>query len=283
MKMFDNIAIAGLGLLGGSVALAARKNNLVSEIFGYTRTPETLEKAKNSGIVDRGFLCFSEMVKVADFLVLAAPISINIELAKSIAKIKPNILFTDVGSTKKSIADAVEKHFKRKHRFAGSHPMAGSEKRGIEQADGDLFKEKTVIITPVRNAEKNTVEKIDEFWRNTGASTVTMDADQHDEICALTSHLPHLVAFLLVEMISKEIHSSEVFACIGSGFRDTTRIAASDQEIWTDIFISNKHNILKSIKNFRTSLENVEKMIKAKDTDALKKWIGEIKEIRQRI
>ncbi|HOK79984.1 MAG TPA: prephenate dehydrogenase [bacterium] len=283
MRKFKSIGIAGLGLLGGSVALAAKSNGLVSEIFGYTRSPETLKRACNLGIVDRPFTDFSEMVKRAEFVFLAGPISVNLEFAKNILKVKPSLLFTDVGSTKKAITDLVEKLFPNGNFFAGSHPMAGSEKRGIDEARKDLFTGRTVIVTPVKNSDTLAVGTIRNFWESIGAKTVIMSAEKHDEICCYTSHLPHLLAFLLVKMIEKKLSDSDVLACMGPGFRDTTRIAASDQEIWAEIFISNKKNMLLAIKNFKLELKQIEQMIEKNDIESLKKWIEKVRQMRNGI
>ncbi len=283
MKSFQSIGVAGLGLLGGSIALAAKRKGLAENICGYTRTPETLKKAKNLGVIDFSFQDFSDLVMNSDFVILAAPISVNVELAKSIAKIKPMLLFTDVGSTKDLIVQTVEKSFMQGHRFCGSHPMAGSEKRGIENSNPHLFEGKTVVITPANNSESSVIETIEEFWRNTGASVTRMQSRQHDEICAYTSHFPHLVAFLLVDILSERINSPSVKTCIGAGFRDTTRIAASDEEIWTEIFVSNRENILQAISKFRKDLDNVTELLQKQDFDALKSWIEKIKKIRNEL
>lgn len=281
--MFNSIGIAGLGLLGGSVALAAKRKNLAEKIYGYTRSSETLNKAISLGVIDRSFSDFSSMVDSSDFVILSAPISVNVQLAKKITKIKPEILFTDVGSTKKTIATAVDRCFRCKHRFCGSHPIAGSEKRGIENANSHLFEGKIVILTPSKKSEGSAVRTIEIFWKNIGATVVKMKADRHDEICSYTSHFPHIAAFLLVEMLSKKFQIAQASPCIGPGFRDTTRIAASDQEIWTEIFIDNRKNLLKAIREFKRSLDDVERLIKSKDTESLKKWIEKIKKIRNKI
>ncbi|MGB9642935.1 MAG: prephenate dehydrogenase [Candidatus Ratteibacteria bacterium] len=283
MRKFKSIGIAGLGLLGGSVALAAKSNGLVSEIFGYTRSPDTLKRACNLGIVDRPFSDFSEMVKQAEFVFLSGPISVNLEFTKNILKVKPSLLFTDVGSTKKAITDLVEELFPDGHFFAGSHPMAGSEKRGIDEARNDLFTGRTVIITPVKNSNTLAKETIRNFWESIGAKTVIMSAEKHDKICCYTSHLPHLLAFLLVKMLEKKLRDSDVLACIGPGFRDTTRIAASDQEIWAEIFTSNKQNMLLAIKKFQMELGRVEQMIEKNDIESLKKWIEKVRQMRNGI
>ncbi len=281
--MFENMGIAGLGLLGGSVALAVKSRRLAHRIFGYTRSPQTLNRACELGVIDTGFSSFDEFIRDADFVVLSAPISANIELARRIARCKPYLLFTDVGSTKKEIVKVVEEFFPSGHRFAGSHPMAGSEKKGIDQASASLFEKKTVIITPVSNCVCSTAETIEKFWEETGAKTVRMDAETHDEICTYTSHLPHLVAFLLVSILSERMNEPNLNACIGAGFRDTTRIAASDQEIWSEIFLSNRENMLDAIKKFKACLGEVEEMIEKKDAQSLKEMIEKIREIRNSV
>ncbi|HOC02653.1 MAG TPA: prephenate dehydrogenase/arogenate dehydrogenase family protein [bacterium] len=283
MSMFENIGIAGLGLLGGSIALSVKELGLSKRISGFTRSPKTLERAISLGAVDDGLLNFEEFIKDVDFVVLSAPISANIELARIIGRQKPSLLFTDVGSTKKEIVKMVEDFFPSGHRFVGSHPMAGSEKKGIDQANPFLFKGKTVIITPVSNCSPSTIETIEDFWNKIGARTVRMDADTHDDLCAYTSHLPHLVAFLLVSVFSEKMDDPNVAACIGAGFRDTTRIAASDQEIWSEIFLSNSENILNAIEKFKEHLNKIEDMIEKKDAQSLKNMIEKIRKIRSTI
>ncbi|MCM8822212.1 MAG: prephenate dehydrogenase/arogenate dehydrogenase family protein [Candidatus Omnitrophica bacterium] len=283
MKFFRSIGIAGLGLLGGSIALAAREKGIAGKVYGYTRSENTFQKAKSLGLIDKSFQDFSQMVEDSEFIILCAPISVNVDLAKIIARVKPGALFTDVGSTKETIVRAVEDTFSAGHGFCGSHPMAGSEKRGIENASGQLFDGKTVIITPAKNSENSVVETVENFWASIGANVIRMESDRHDRICALTSHFPHLAAFLLVEMLSQDINCQYVRACIGSGFRDTTRIAASDQEIWSEIFLHNSANVLRAIEEFRKNLQAVESMIEKKDINSLRNWIEGIKKMRNQI
>jgi len=281
--MFETIGIAGLGLVGGSVALAVKSKGIAHKIFGYTRTSQTLQKATERGIIDRGFSDFDEFIKDAEFVILSAPISANIGFARRIAKQHPYLLFTDVGSTKTDIVRAVEESFPSGHRFAGSHPMAGSEKKGIDQASGSLFENKAVIITPLPNCACSTIETIEKFWQMIGGKPIRMDAKTHDEICTYTSHLPHLIAFLLVSLLSEKMDEPYVNFCVGAGFRDTTRIAASDHEIWSEIFLSNRKNMLHAIKKLRLYLDQVEKMIDKKDGRLLKEWIEKIRKIRSAI
>ncbi|MCX7705085.1 MAG: prephenate dehydrogenase/arogenate dehydrogenase family protein, partial [bacterium] len=190
MKIFQSIGIAGIGLLGGSVALAAKKKKLAEKIYGYTRSMATIKRALDLGVIDESFENFSLMIEQCEFVILCAPISINIELAVTIGRKRPKLLFTDVGSTKKTIVDVVEKNFPPGHGFCGSHPMAGSEKRGVEFSDPALFSGKTVILTPVQNADASASETIKKFWQRLDAKVISMDAALHDEICAYTSHFP---------------------------------------------------------------------------------------------
>lgn len=283
MKIFQSIGIAGIGLLGGSIALAAREKRLADKIYGFTRTTATIEKALRSGVIDKPFENFSEMIRQCDFVILCAPILTNIELAGIIARTRPDLLFTDVGSTKKTIVDAVENSFSHRHKFCGSHPMAGSEKRGVEYSNPILFSGKTVILTPSKNSDSSAVETIERFWENLDAKIIRMEASQHDEICAYTSHFPHIVAFLLVEMLEDLDNQDQVKECIGTGFRDTTRIAASDQEIWSEIFVSNRENIVKTVEVFKKNLDRIEKLVEKKDMDNLKTWIERVKKLRMKI
>ncbi len=281
MAKYRSIGIAGLGLLGGSIALAVKERALSEQVYGYTRSPQTLQKAKERGFIDRAFQDFQGFIRNSEFVILCAPVSINVELAKEVLNIDPCILFTDVGSTKTSIVSTVEQLFPAGHRFCGSHPMAGSEKKGIDFSSPELFSGKTVIVTPVKNADPSAARIIKEFWKLLGGCVVCMEPELHDEICAYTSHFPHLTAFLLVELLSEKIGYEEVRSCIGSGFKDTTRIASSDHEIWAEIFLDNQENMLKVIEEFKSQLDCVQGLIKKKDLNALKLWIEKVKKLRE--
>ncbi|MCM8817004.1 MAG: prephenate dehydrogenase/arogenate dehydrogenase family protein [Candidatus Omnitrophica bacterium] len=283
MKIFQSIGIAGIGLLGGSIALAVKERRLAERVYGFTRSSSTIEKALRVGAIDVPVESFSKFIEECVRVMLCARRGPNIERAGVISKTKPHLLFTDVGSTKKMIVETVENSFPPGHNFCGSHPMAGSEKRGIEFSDPSLFSGKTVIITPARNSNSHAIETIKKFWQNLDAKVVEMEASIHDEICAYTSHFPHVIAFLLIEMLDNLADRQQVKECIGPGFKDTTRIAASDQEIWSEIFISNCENIIGASRRFKKNLERIEDLIEKKDMESLKTWIEKAKKLRMEI
>ena len=266
MKLFNKVAIVGTGLIGGSLALAIKKSGLAGEIVGVSRHKKSLVLAKRRGAINRGSQSL-EIIKGADLVVLATPVDTILAFAPKISKfIKKDAIVTDVGSTKERIVKSLEKRFPN---FVGSHPLAGSEKRSIANAHPDLFKNSLCLLTPTKKTNKRAMNKINILWKKVGAKTIFIDPERHDKILAFVSHLPHIVAFSLIEAVPRN------FLRFGStGLKDTTRIAASDSELWAEIFLSNQKNILKTISLFKRNISSIESAIKRKN----RKSLGEILE-----
>jgi prephenate dehydrogenase len=273
VKLFNRVAIIGTGLIGGSIALAIKKNRLANEVIGVSRHKKSLLLAKRKGAIDRGSQALG-IIRDADLLILATPVNTIINLAPKIFNIVGrDCIVSDVGSTKKEIVLCLERFFPD---YVGSHPLAGSEKRGIINAHSDLFKDSLCILTPTRNTNKKALNKLNLLWNRLGASTVLLSPQTHDKILSFVSHLPHIVAFSLIGIIPQKYLS---FA--SSGLRDTTRIAASDSEIWQDIFLSNRENISKAIETFQENLFKIKSAIRKKDSRLLARILKEAKNKRE--
>ncbi len=281
MPEFENIGIVGLGLLGGSIGLAVKQKKLAKHILGWTRTPETIVKAENKGIIDKTFTSFQEFIGDTDFLILCAPVFSNNKYIEDIVRLKPELLFTDIGSTKSAIVKCVDAFFVKPHNFVGSHPMAGSENKGIDFADSKMLENKIVILTPGEKSSPFAIAQIKNFWKSLGCKTAIMNADKHDEILAYTSHLPHSIVFALCKTLKKEIDKEEFFLSVGSGLMDTTRIGSSDPQVWTEIFISNRSNILSAIERIKAEIDEFTGILENKDADLLKKYLEDAKNIRK--
>ncbi len=242
---FGTVCIIGPGLIGGSIGLGLKKRNLAKTIIGVGHRTSSLEKATKMHAIDIGILNSEEAVKDADIVILAASVNKIIDTAKKIIPfMKSNAILTDVGSTKKYIVEQISHNIRKDITFVGAHPIAGSEQRGVEFASADLFEGCTCIITPIDNHTAE-VETISQLWQLLGAKITYLTPEQHDEILAFVSHLPHLVASCLINAIKKEY-----LVCGASGLRDTTRVASGDPELWVDIFCQNRENVIKSIDLF---------------------------------
>jgi len=246
---FGTVCIIGPGLIGGSIGLGLKKRNLAKTIIGVGHRASSLEKALKMHAIDIGILNDEEAVKDADIVILATSVNKIIDTGKKIIPLmKSNAIRTDVGSTKKHIVEQITYNMRKDITFVGAHPIAGSEQRGVEFASPDLFEGCTCIITPLGNHTKE-VETISQLWRLLGAKIKYLTPEQHDEILAFASHLPHLAASCLINAIKEEY-----LVCGASGLRDTTRVASGDPELWVDIFCQNRENIIKSIEQFMAEL-----------------------------
>jgi prephenate dehydrogenase len=242
MIRFNRVTIIGVGLIGGSIGLAIRKRRIADEIIGVFRRASTMRKALKKGAVDLGTRNIKEGVKDADLIIIASPVMSVPKLAVEAARhSKPGAIITDVGSTKNWIVGIIEDSLGAGSpaRFVGSHPMAGSEKAGVEFAKNDLLKGAPCIVTRTSNTDIAAFKKIVKFWKALGARVREMSPMEHDRVVSMISHLPHIVAFSLAGSAS----SGEI-ACAAEGFWDTTRVASSDPELWSDIFLTNPKEII---------------------------------------
>ena len=260
--MFERLCIIGVGLIGGSIARAARHYGLSKSIVGYGRLEDVpnLEAAKHLGVIDDYYLQIESALEGIDCLIIATPVA---AVESIFALLKPywsqQIIYTDVGSTKLSVIKAAEHVFgKVPDNFIPAHPIAGAEQSGVEASFYDLFLNRRLIITPLKNTQTNSIRKIQNFWELSGSVVSMMDVNRHDAVLAATSHLPHILAFALVDMLGHKDEQSEIFKYAAGGFRDFTRIASSDPAMWRDICIANKSEIIPLIQQTRMQLDKIE-------------------------
>lgn len=259
--MFEKIAVIGVGLIGGSFALSAKKN-LNAKVFGVDISQNSLEKAIEIGAIEAGSKDLSELSAFdPDCVVIATPTSVALEILPKIANfISKDTVISDVCSIKSEITTAFERVFG--DRFVGAHPIAGSERSGILNADEDLFKDRLVVLTPTSKTSQKALKSIDLLWQKIGAKTEIMDPHFHDFVFGALSHLPHAVCFALLSSAKSLLKNSELFKYCGPGFLDSTRIAASDPLIWRDIFLYNSENLIKGLETMISTLSSLKELIK---------------------
>jgi len=264
------LSVLGVGLLGGSIGLAAKARLTQCRVLGYAHRAETLQSALARGAIDEGYDDPRRAVQNADLVVLCTPVGMLGDLLDQIAPaLAPGAIVTDVGSTKRSVVA----HGRRAMagspaRFVGSHPMAGSEKRGVQYAQADLFEGATCVLTPDESTDPDALSAVETFWRELGMTTLRMTPAEHDRRVAEISHLPHALAAALVAM-----QEGESLSLAGKGFADATRIAAGDGGLWRDIFLDNQDNLRDSLARLRASLDEMLGCLDAEKADQLKAWL----------
>lgn len=265
--MINRLCIIGVGLIGGSLARALRGAGACGEIVGCGRNEDNLRRAVELGVVDRYELDPARAVQGADMVVLAVPVGAVESTAAAVAPyLEKDAVITDVGSTKGSVVDAVERAFGIvPDGFVPGHPIAGTEKSGVEASFSDLFRQRRVILTPLARTRPEATAKVRDMWESAGAEVVEMDVRHHDEVLAATSHLPHVLAFTLVDTLSRMEEHPEIFDFAAGGFRDFTRIASSDPVMWRDICLSNSEAILAVLDRYTDELESLAAAIRAGD------------------
>lgn len=282
MGKFKNIGIAGLGLIGGSLALEIKKRGIAYRVTGFSRKPSTLERAKSRGIIDEYFLDFEKGLNDLDFLVISTPIRVMNDYFTKIRKYNPALLVTDAASIKENIVKDAEAILGKDSNFVGSHPMAGSEKSGIDAVRENLFEKRFVVITPAEHTKEKNVTRVKDFWKSLGAIPVILSPSEHDRLIALTSHLPHLAVYSLISTMAKTAEKNEkLFNCIGTGFLDTTRIGKSNPELWAEIFIANKKNLLFWISEFEKKLLEIKEMLEEENYEKLTGKLNVLKKTRE--
>jgi prephenate dehydrogenase len=278
---FKTVSIIGVGLIGGSFALALKNKGLADKIIGYGKNEERLKRAKNLAIINQ-FTTSLKDAALADLIVLATPLGVFEKIVSDLAEfLKKGTVVIDVGSVKEWVVERIEKILPSGVHFVGTHPIAGSDKTGFEYARAELFEGAKVIITPTEKTDKLILEKVSKLWKEVGADVEFMSAKEHDRVYALMSHLPHLISFCMVNAVM-EI-DKKLINYAGSGFKSFTRIAKSSPELWGDIFILNSDNILKCLSIFCDQVEEIKKLIKERNLDELKKCIEKAKNLRERI
>ena len=279
---FQEICIIGLGLIGGSFALNLKLKGFPGKITAVDINPEAIEKGLELEFIDSGSIKHS-IVSGADLVVIATPVGVYETV---IDQIKPHIkkgtVVTDLGSVKGELVVKCEELLKGIAPFVGGHPIAGTEKSGVENAVENLFVNAKFIVTPTERTDPEALKKVKKLWKNLGSEIVEMDPFYHDRVFAAVSHLPHVVAYSIVSAIDKlsEEVKTNLFDYTGGGFKDFTRIAMSDPIMWRDICIANRENLLNSLKTFKAALEEVEKLIEKEDKEGLKEFFQRAKEKR---
>jgi prephenate dehydrogenase len=280
--MFEQLGLIGCGLMGGSFALALKRAGLVKRVVGYSKSPSTTERARQLGVIDIEAPSALLAVSGADIVLIAVPVSATESTFKAIKHlVTPNMLIMDVGSTKRDVIDAGRRGL-REHigSFVPAHPIAGKELSGVEHADPDLYAGKQIILTPIERTLTTQLQKAVDVWSALGCRVLKMSPEQHDAAFAAVSHLPHLIAFALMNGIQGQPQGKDYLSLAGPGFRDFTRIAASDPKIWRDIMISNREELLEQSKIFQRTLQAMELMISSGNADALEGLIEQASHTR---
>jgi prephenate dehydrogenase len=280
--MFNQLGVIGCGLMGGSFALALKRAGLVKRVIGYSKSPSTTEKARKLGIIDTAAESALLAVSGSDIVLIAVPVAATEATLKAIRHlIEPGVLVMDVGSTKRDVVDAARRVLKeRVLSFVPAHPIAGKEAAGIAHADASLFSGRQVILTPLPQTQADLVQKATDVWSAIGAHVLRMTPENHDAAFAAVSHLPHLLAFAYFNAIARQPAGRDFLALAGPGFRDFTRIAASDVSVWRDILMSNREEVLKQTSRFRHTLEAMELAMTSGNVDALEDMIRSASEAR---
>lgn len=271
--MFNKLCIIGVGLIGGSIARAAKQRGLCKTIVGFGREDDlpNLQTANELGVIDDYYVDIAEAIADADCIIIATPVG-AIESIFTLLKPFGNekTIYTDVGSTKVNVIAAAERVFGFvPDNLVPAHPIAGAEQSGVVASVDNLFVNKRLIITPDKATRPGAVQTVREFWERLGSQVAIMDANHHDAILAATSHLPHIVAFALVDMLGHKDEQSEIFKYAASGFRDFTRIASSDPTMWLDICAANKNEIIPLIQQLKDELDKIQQFLDSNDNEQL--------------
>ncbi len=269
--MFEQLGLIGCGLMGGSFALAMKEAGLVKRVVGYSKSPSTTSRARQLGVIDVEAPSALLAVSGADIVLLAVPVAATETTFKAIKHlITPNILVMDVGSTKRDVVDAARRALREQvGSFVPAHPITGKEVSGVEFADPHLYSGKNVILTPIERTLTKQLAQACEVWAALGCNVLQMSPESHDAAFAAVSHLPHLIAFAMMHGLVSQPQGQEYLALAGPGFRDFTRIAASDPHMWRDILLANKEELLAQSAIFQSTLQSMEAMIRNNNVDAL--------------
>ena len=285
-KVYDRVALIGLGLIASSIFWASKRNYVSSYITGFARSKETRVTAKKIGLCDEVFDTVEEAVKDADLVILCVPVGAMEQVMLEIAPfLKIGATISDVGSVKRAVIDAVEPHLPNHVKFVPAHPLAGTEHSGPESGFASLFDNRWCLLTDHGSADKQTQNKVMSFWKSLGANVEFMDADHHDLVLAVTSHAPHLIAYTMVGVADDlgKVTDSEVIKYSAAGFRDFTRIAASDPTMWRDVFLSNKEATLEILGRFTEELFDLQRAIRTGNGEKLLNYFSHTRSVRRGI
>jgi len=284
--IFDKVAIIGLGLMGSSIGHAIKRGHLAHHIAGYARTPETRKTALEIGFVDSVHDSAADAVEGADLTIICVPVGISGPVTEEIApSLKPGSIITDVGSVKQAVIAAMSPHIPEGVHFIPGHPIAGTEHSGPHAGFATLFDGRWCILTPVEGTDKDALQKLTDFWQGCGSMVDQMAPDHHDKVLAITSHLPQLIAYNIVGTVTEleEDTQSEVTKFSAGGFRDFTRLAASDPVMWRDICLANRDGILEMLGRFTEDLTALQRFIRRGDGEKLHDLFTRTRDMRARI
>ncbi len=284
--IYDRVALIGLGLIASSMHWAIKRGGLAGEVTGYARTEATRQTARDIGLCDRVFDTMAEAVAGADLVVLCVPVGVMGEVAAEIAPhLKPGATVSDVGSVKAEVIETVGPHLPEGVHFIPAHPIAGTEHSGPRSGFAELFDNRWCLLVPAEGSDPEAVDRITRLWRAMGSNVDHMDAEHHDLVLAVTSHAPHLIAYTMVGVADdlRRVTDSEVIKYSAAGFRDFTRIAASDPTMWRDVFLSNKNATLEILGRFTEELFALQRAIRTGDGEHLHAYFTRTRAIRRSI
>ena len=285
-NLFDTVSIIGIGLIGSSIARGIKKHNIANKVVGYAKTLKTREKAMDLGYMDQVFDSANDAIKDADLVILCVPVGANRDIMIEISdNLSEGTILTDVGSVKAEVIKQLKDIIPDKVSFIPAHPIAGTEFSGPESGFAELFDHKWCVLTPYEKSKKQDIEKVKNFWERLGMNVDEMSPEYHDLVLAITSHIPHLIAYNIVGTATNlaEITRKEVTKYAAGGFRDFTRIASSDPIMWRDIFLNNQEAVLEMLDKFSDDLSSLREAIKKKDGKELQKYFTKTRDIRKRI
>lgn len=279
--LFQRVCIIGVGLIGGSLAMACKRYGVAGEVVGDDADRSMLERALQRGAIDRLSTDAEAAVEGADFVVLAVHVGALVEVARAIREALPTgAIVTDVGSVKGGLVSALEEVFSPRSSFVGGHPLAGAETSGLEGAAGDLFAGSRCILTPTPRTDPKALDRVSAFWKAVGAEVVTLDPKEHDWAMAAVSHLPHVASYALAKAVSS-VDTGRLFA--GPGFRDFSRLASSPAALWSDICLQNRECLLDLISRYQDALEEIRLLIAAGKKATLEGEFQKAKEVREQL
>ncbi|MDU9002344.1 prephenate/arogenate dehydrogenase family protein [Sedimentitalea todarodis] len=284
--IYDRVALIGLGLIASSMYWAIKRAGLAGEVTGYARSQETRGTARRIGLCDRVCDSVAEAVKDADLVVLAVPVGAMEEVARAIGPhLKPGATVTDVGSVKRAVIQSVAPHLPDGVHFVPGHPLAGTEHSGPESGFAELFEDRWCMLVPVDNTDEAAIARLKSLWQGFGSNVEIMDSDHHDLVLAVTSHAPHLIAYTMVGVADdlRRVTDREVVQYSAAGFRDFTRIAASDPTMWRDVFLNNRDATLEILGRFTEELFALQRAIRRGDGDHLHDYFTRTRAIRRSI
>jgi prephenate dehydrogenase len=282
MPRWQKITVAGVGLLGGSIGMAAKQRRLAGRVSGLVRRPESIAECLDMGAVDEAFTDPTRAVEGADLVFLCTPIAqMPSRVAKLLPALKRGAIVTDVGSVKGAVVAELEPLVSGAGaQFIGSHPMAGAEKMGVSAARADLFEGAVCVVTPTANSTKDAVQSVEQFWKDLGGLPLQMSAEHHDDLVSRSSHLPHVVAAELANYVLSPVHPKEQSMLCATGFRDTTRVASGSPEMWRDIALANRKNLARVLGVFIGDLQEFQHALETQDTKAIEEFFQQAKQRR---